>query len=113
METCLVTARSPWPSSWHYDTRGDALHAAWRRGLSPPTQAKLHFALLLEMVIGGVPNEKEVSRETAQARYCKSSAVNFASGSYRPLGGGRPAPKRADASDPAGTSQRTPPARTT
>jgi hypothetical protein len=30
--------------------------------VSRPTQAKLHVALLLEIVIGGVHNEKEVSQ---------------------------------------------------
>jgi hypothetical protein len=46
---------------------GKGIFASWWRFhgellVSPPTQAKLHFALLLEMVIGGVYNEKEVRR---------------------------------------------------
>jgi hypothetical protein len=35
---------------------------SWELLVSSPTQAKLHFALLLEMVIGGVHNEQEVLR---------------------------------------------------
>jgi hypothetical protein len=56
---------------------------------------------------------KRCAGETAQARYCESSAVHCSAGSSRPLGGGRPAPQRADARDPAETRQRTLPARTT
>jgi hypothetical protein len=37
-------------------------HAIFAWEESPPTQAQLHFALLLEMVIGGVENEKGVRR---------------------------------------------------
>src|SRR5215212_149409 len=56
---------------------------------------------------------KRCAGETTQASYCMSSALNFSSGFYCPLGGDRPAPKRVDASDPAETNQRTRPARTT
>jgi len=45
---------------------GKDIFASWWRFngellVSPPTQAKLHFALLLEIVIGDVQNAKEVS----------------------------------------------------
>jgi hypothetical protein len=46
---------------------GKGIFASWWRFngellVSPPTQAKLHFALLHEIVIGSVLNDKEVRR---------------------------------------------------
>ena len=46
---------------------GKGIFASWWRFhgellVSPPTQAQWHVALLLEMVIEGVHNTKEVSR---------------------------------------------------
>jgi hypothetical protein len=46
---------------------GKVIFASWWRfhgelPVSPPTQAQWYFALLLEVGIGGVHNDKEVSR---------------------------------------------------
>jgi len=49
----MITSKGIFASWWRFN--GELL-------VSPPTQAKWHVALLLEMVIGGVQNEKEVSQ---------------------------------------------------
>src|SRR2546426_449197 len=62
----------------------------------------------LRWLWGAFTTKKRCAGEIAQARYCKSTAVHFSSGSYRPLGGDPPAPKRTDARDPTGTAQSAP-----